>query len=127
MSALQVLLVEDNLLNRILARDVLEQDGHQVIEASTVEEGWQRIQEAKPDVVLLDVQIPGGGGEALLHRIRQNEALASVPIVAVTASAMQGDRDHLLRSGFDGYLSKPIDTRTFAGEITALVRRGRGA
>jgi CheY-like chemotaxis protein len=113
---LRILLVEDNPLNRKLARDVLEHRGHEVVEAVDVEQGWAAAGRF-PDVVLLDVQIPGGGGEALLRRIRGAPGVAALPVVAVTAFAMEGDRERFLALGFDGYLSKPIDTRTFAATV----------
>jgi two-component system cell cycle response regulator DivK len=126
---LRILLVEDNPLNRRLARDVLEHRGHEVVEAVDVERGWAAAQGGTLDVVLLDVQIPGGGGELLLRRIRASSALAALPVVAVTAFAMEGDRERFLAMGFDSYLSKPIDTRTFGATVEGLVtahRRIRG-
>jgi len=120
-SRLRILLVEDNALNRRLARDVLEHRGHAVVEAVDVEQGWTTAQGAHLDVVLLDVQIPGGGGEALLRRIRETAEVAALPVVAVTAFAMEGDRERFLAMGFDSYLSKPIDTRTFAAAVEDLV------
>jgi len=122
-SRLRILLVEDNPLNRGLARDVLEHHGHQVFEAVDVEQGWAMSQRCPLDVVLLDVQIPGGGGAELLRRIRHAPDLAAVPVVAVTAFAMEGDRERFLQAGFDGYLSKPIDTRAFAATVEAFARK----
>lgn len=122
MSALAVLLVEDNLLNRRLVRDLLEHHGHRVVEACTVEEAWAALQAETFDIGLLDVQIPGGGGTRLVERIRATPLLARLPLVAVTAFAMDGDREHLLAQGFDGYVSKPIDTRTFVALVASFAR-----
>jgi CheY-like chemotaxis protein len=118
-----ILLVEDNPMNRILVRDILSRRGHEVIEASSVQQGRDRLAAAVPDVVLLDIQIPGGGGEVLLLAIRAEPRLAQVPVIAFTAYAMRGDRERFLAAGFDGYLSKPIDTRKFGAEVEAYVRR----
>lgn len=112
-----ILLVEDNAKNRQLVRAILEHRGHRVREAGSVDEGRAALREELPDVVLLDIQIPGGGGESLLSEIRGEPRLAHLPVVAFTAFAMAGDRERLLRAGFDGYLSKPIDTRAFGPQV----------
>ena len=121
----RILLVEDHPLNRKLVRAVLEFRGHEIIEAGNVEQARDRLREHLFDVVLLDIQIPGGGGEAVLRTIREEPTLAELPVVAVTASAMAGDRARLLAAGCDGYISKPIDTKTFASAIEELIRKGR--
>ena len=115
-----VLVVEDHPLNRKLVRDLLENAGHTVVEAIGVEDGWARLEEQSFDFALLDIQIPGGGGEALLDRIRANEATAGLPVAAVTALAMPGDRERLLTRGFDAYASKPLDLRAFMHLIRRL-------
>jgi CheY-like chemotaxis protein len=122
----RILVVEDNALNRRLVRDVLELGGHEVHEACTVDDARALLAEATFDVVVMDIQVPGGGGLSLLREMRGQQRLAEVPVVAVTASSMHGDRERLLQAGFDGYLSKPIDTRTFAASIVAFVREERG-
>lgn len=124
MSGVRILVVEDNFLNLRLMRDLLELHGHEVIEAGSVDEGRAQLARLVPDIVLLDIGIPGGGGERLLREIRSDSNLATMPVVAVTAFAMQGDRERFLQLGFDGYLSKPIDTRTFASSIEAILSRG---
>jgi len=121
-----ILVVEDNLLNRQLLRAILQYRGHRVLEAASVDEARARLAEVRLDVVLLDVQIPGGGGEALLQTLRANPTLASVPVVAVTAAAMQGDRERLLAAGFDGYVSRPVDTRAFGPLVEEWIVHGRG-
>lgn len=117
-----VLVVEDNPLNRILVREILEHRGHVVIEAGTVDEARSRLRDRVPDLVVMDIRIPGGGGEALLREIRCDPALARLPVMAVTAQAMRGDRERLLAAGFDAYVSKPIDTRSFGETLEALFK-----
>ena len=109
----RVLLVEDSPLNRKLARDILKSRGHEVVEAVSVEDAKKKLTMMVPDVALLDVMLPGGGGEEVIKFMRTSTELKKVPIVAVTAFAMPGDREYLLASGYDGYISKPIDTRQF--------------
>ena len=125
----RILIVEDNPLNRLLIHDILELRGHQVIEAATVDEARQTLSELRPDLLLLDVQIPGGGGEAIIREVKKRDDLADLPIIAVTSLAMPGDRERLLSIGFQGYLSKPIDTRTFGAAIESYLKsedEGRG-
>ena len=118
-----ILVVEDNPLNLQLVRDILEYRGHAVEVAMTVPDARLRLQAGRPDLVLLAIQVPGGGGETLLREIRASAALADLPVIAVTALAMDGDRERLLAAGFDGYLSKPIDTRTFGPTVESFVKR----
>jgi CheY-like chemotaxis protein len=118
----RILVVEDNPLNRLLLHDILELRGHEVIEASNVDEALPLLNVAHLDLLLLDVQIPGGGGEAVVREVRKRADLAHLPIVAVTSLAMPGDRERLLGSGFQGYLSKPIDTRTFGPTVESFLR-----
>ncbi len=118
-----ILLVEDNPLNRQLVRDILIYRGHEVLEAATVSEAKLKLEQAKPDLVLLDIQIPGGGGEALFKQIRGRPELADVPVIAITAFAMPSDVARFRKLGFDAYLSKPIDTRQFASQVQALIKR----
>jgi CheY-like chemotaxis protein len=124
-----ILIVEDNPLNRLLIHDILELRGHEVVEAATVEEARRALASVRLDLLVLDVQIPGGGGEAIIREVRKRDDLNDLPIVAVTSLAMPGDRERLLSIGFQGYLSKPIDTRTFGAAIEAYLRsenEGRG-
>ncbi len=118
-----ILLVEDNPLNRQLVRDILIYRGHEVMEAATVSEAKLKLEQAKPDLVLLDIQIPGGGGEVLFKQIRGRPELADVPVIAITAFAMPSDVARFRKLGFDAYLSKPIDTRQFASQVQALIKR----
>lgn len=117
----RILLVEDNAINRQLAHDILEHAGFEIVEATNVDEGRAQLRERVPHLVVMDVQIPGGGGELLLREIRADARTAGLPVVAVTAFAMDGDRERLLAAGFNGYVSKPIDTRGFAATIASFL------
>ncbi len=118
----KILVVEDNPLNLRLVRDILEHRGHEIVTARSVPGARKRLEATLPDLVLLDIQLPGGGGEKLLEEIRGNPTLAHLPVVAVTALAMDGDRERLLRLGFDGYVRKPIDTRLFGPAIESFIK-----
>jgi CheY-like chemotaxis protein len=123
----RVLIVEDNALNRLLLHDLLELRGHEVVEAATVDEARRALDAGGLDLLLLDVQIPGGGAEAVIRHARARAELVEIPIVAVTSLAMPGDRERLLGSGFQGYLSKPIDTRTFGTIVESFLFNPEGA
>ena len=103
----RILVVEDNALNLKLIRDVLQVRGYDVVEARSGEEGVDRAHECCPDLVLMDLQLPGIDGVEALHRIRLDPLVADVPVVAVTAFAMQEDRDRALADGFDGWTPAP--------------------
>jgi CheY-like chemotaxis protein len=109
MASRQVLVVEDNEKNMKLVRDVLRATGYTTLGASTGEDAVELAQSHEPALVLMDVQLPGIDGLEALRRLRQDALTASIPILAVTAQAMSGDRERFLAAGFDGYLSKPID------------------
>lgn len=120
----RILVVEDHPLNFKLVRDILEFRGHQVEGAASVAEARAALDRARPDLVLLDIEIPGGGGVAVLVHIRATPALSDLPVIALTALAMEGDRERLLAAGFDGYLSKPIDTREFGPIVESFLGEG---
>jgi two-component system, cell cycle response regulator DivK len=107
----QVLIVEDNEKNMKLVRDVLQATGYSTLEATTGEEAVELALSQAPALVLMDVQLPGIDGVEALERMRQNERTASIPVLALTAQAMSGDRERFLEAGFDGYLAKPVDVR----------------
>lgn len=115
-----ILVIEDNLLNLELVRDVLIAAGFVVIEARAAEEGLEAAQRLRPDLVLLDIRLPGMDGYQVLDRLKKNPATASIPVVALTAQAMIGDREEALAAGFAGYIAKPINTRTLAEEVRSL-------
>jgi CheY-like chemotaxis protein len=113
----KVLIAEDNPVNRELLRELLETRGHSVTEASDGQQALKQIDESYPDILLLDLDMPILDGFATVRRIRENPAVAKLPVLAVTAYAMQGDREKVLSSGFDGYLSKPIQSRLLFEEM----------
>ena len=122
-----VLLVEDNPRNLKLARDVLEFGGFVVITATTGEDGVEQARAILPDVILMDLQLPGIDGYAALELIRAHEPTAHIPVVAVTAFAMGRDRERVRASGFSGYLEKPISVREFPAQVRRhLPRRADG-
>ncbi|MEW1952875.1 response regulator [Terrabacter sp. NPDC080008] len=112
-----VLLVEDNPRNLKLARDVLEYAGFSVVVAATGEQGVDQARETLPDVILMDLQLPGIDGFAALELLHGDEATAHIPVVALTAFAMRRDRERALASGFAGYLEKPISVREFPAQV----------
>jgi two-component system cell cycle response regulator DivK len=105
----QILVVEDNEKNMKLLRDVLRATGHEVLEASTGERALALAREQSPDLVLMDIQLPDMNGVEALAQLRSDPRTASLPVLAVTAQAMKGDRERFIGEGFDAYLSKPID------------------
>jgi CheY-like chemotaxis protein len=116
-----ILVVEDNDLNLRLVRDVLEHAGFVVVEAHSGEEGVDLAHVATPDLVLMDLGLPGIDGTEALHRLRSDPATATVPVVAVTAFAMDDDRERSRRAGFDGFLSKPIDIRALPIQVRSYL------
>jgi two-component system cell cycle response regulator DivK len=116
-----ILVAEDNPVNRELLRELLEQRGYAVAEACDGQEALRMLQENRPDAVLLDIGMPILDGYAVAREIRGSPTLASLPVLAITAYAMQGDREKILRSGFDGYLSKPINAVTLMQELDRLL------
>jgi CheY-like chemotaxis protein len=119
----KVLIAEDNAVNRELLRELLEARGYAVVEACDGQEALHMIELTQPDLLLLDISMPVLDGFAVVRKIRENPRLASLPVVAVTAIAMQGDRQRILNSNFDGYLSKPVDSRSLAGELERLLSK----
>jgi two-component system, cell cycle response regulator DivK len=119
----RILVVEDNPLNLKLVRDVLEVAGYDVIEAKSGEEGLRMAQENPPDLVLMDLQLPGIDGTETLRRLRNGTLGADVPVVAVTALAMAEDKERAASAGFDGYVEKPISVRALPGQIEAFLAR----
>jgi len=109
MTARQVVVVEDNERNMKLFREVLESSGYRTLEAETGERAVALTAEHRPDLVLMDIHLPDIDGVEALRRLRADERTASVPVLALTAQAMEGDRERFLAAGFDGYLSKPVN------------------
>ena len=121
MGSATILVVEDNRLNMKLVRDVLEFAGYEVVEAGTGEEGVELALTRRPDLVLMDLQLPGIDGTEALRRIQQGAGDAMMPVVAVTASAMPSDREAAARAGFDGFLEKPINARALPAQVAAFL------
>ena len=121
----RILVVEDNALNLKLVRDVLEVAGFDVVEARSGEEGLLAAADQPPDLVLMDLQLPGIDGAETMHRLRSGSLRADVPVVAVTAFAMADDRDRAAAAGFDGYVEKPISARALPGQVYAFLAGGR--
>ena len=117
----KILVVEDDAWSLRIVRELLEMRGHEVLVAGDVPAARAQLAHA-PALVLLDIHIPGGGGELLLREIRATDATRALPVVALTASAMRGDRERFLRDGFTAYMSKPIDVATFGEKIEQLLR-----
>jgi len=112
-----ILVVEDNEANQLLASSVLERAGYRIALASTSSEARDAIRRREPDLILMDIQLPGEDGLEFTRELKSDPATAQIPVVALTALAMPGDRERSLAAGCSGYISKPIDTRTFAGEV----------
>jgi two-component system cell cycle response regulator DivK len=117
----RILVVEDNPLNLKLVRDVLQFAGYDVVEAHSGEEGLRVAEQDPPDLVLMDLQLPGIDGTETLHRMRRGPLGRDVPVVAVTAFAMAEDRERASLAGFDGYVEKPISVRELPGQIEAFL------
>ena len=117
-----VLIVEDNEKNRKLVRDVLTFKGYQIIEAETGEDGVRLARERQPRLVLMDIQLPGIDGIEALRRLRADDVTRGIPVLAVTASAMDRDRQKIMAAGFDGYQSKPLNVKEFMAAVEAILR-----
>ena len=123
MTARRILVVEDNPLNLKLVRDVLQFAGYDVVEAQSGEDGLRAAQQDPPDLVLMDLQLPGIDGTETLRRLRESSLGRDVPVVAVTAFAMAEDRERACMAGFDGFIEKPISARDLPATIEAFLER----
>jgi two-component system, cell cycle response regulator DivK len=119
---IKILIAEDNAVNRELLRELLESHGYTVHEARDGQEALQMIEQTPPDLLLLDIGMPVLDGFAVVRKIREDPRLVSLPVVAVTAYAMQGDREKIMNSKFDGYLSKPVNSRSLVEELERLLK-----
>ena len=122
-----ILIVEDNEKNMKLTRDLLQIKGYRVLSAGTAEEGVKLARTQRPDVVLMDVQLPGMDGFAALKMLRDDAATAMLMVVAFTASVMKEDVARIHLSGFDAYVPKPINVREFPGQIAALCAQSKAS
>jgi two-component system cell cycle response regulator DivK len=118
-----ILIVEDNDKNLKLQRDVLRFHGFDTIEATNAEDGVALARERHPQLVLMDIQLPGMDGVSALQKLRQDSVTASIPVVAVTASVMKEDRKRFESAGFDGFITKPISVKTFPDQVRGYIRR----
>ena len=116
-----VLIIEDNEKNRKLVRDVLQVKGYRTIETETAEEGLKLASEQPLALILMDIQLPGMDGITALKQLKAEAKTKSIPVIAVTASAMTYNRQTMLAEGFDGYQSKPISVKDFLGEIERVL------
>jgi len=117
----KILVVDDDARNLRLAATVLEQAGHEVLSAEGGAEGIEAALAHAPDLVLMDVQMPGVDGVAALRRLRADPRTAPLKVAAFTGLAMKGDRERLIKEGFDGYLEKPIRYKEFLASVAALL------
>jgi CheY-like chemotaxis protein len=116
-----ILVVEDNALNLKLVRDVLTYAGYDVRAARTAEDGIRLAVADPPDLVLMDIDLPGMDGMEALRRLRDDPRTGMVPVAAVTALAMAADRERVMHAGFDGFLEKPISVRDLPGQVRELL------
>ena len=121
-----ILLVDDSLPNLKLTRFLLMEEGFEVRTAENAEQALQALETNLPDIILMDIQMPGMDGLALTRHLRRDGSLRNVPIVALTASAINGDEEIARAAGCDGYITKPIDTRTFVGLVRDYAGTGSG-
>jgi two-component system cell cycle response regulator DivK len=120
-----ILIVEDNEKNMKLVRDVLQVKGYATLEAGTAEDGLVMAAQRKPDLILMDIQLPGMSGIDALRLLRADPATAPIPVIAVTASVMQQDRKHITEAGFDAYLGKPLDLKEFLAMVSRILESSR--
>ena len=122
-----ILIVEDNEKNLKLVRDVLQVKGFSTLEAGTAEDGILLAREHKPDLILMDIHLPGISGIEALKVLRAEAATAGIPVIAVTASVMQQDRKQITEAGFDAYVGKPINLKEFLDAVRAALERKEAA
>jgi two-component system, cell cycle response regulator DivK len=118
----KILLIEDNPQNRYLAKFLLEQRGHEVVQAESGPQGLELAARICPDLILLDIQLPGMDGYAVARALKSDPQLQRIPIVAVTSYAMVGDREKSISAGAEGYIEKPINPETFVAEVEQFLR-----
>jgi CheY-like chemotaxis protein len=117
-----ILIIEDNEKNRKLCRDVLRAKGYRTIESETAEEGLDLARKESPAMILMDIQLPGMDGVTAMKQLKADAQTKSIPIIAITASAMTNTRQAMLGEGFDGYQTKPVSLRDFIAEVERVLR-----
>ena len=125
MDSAKVLYIEDNVENRTLVKRVLEVEGYVVLEADDGIDGLRVAREEAPDLILIDINLPEVDGYEVTTRLRQMEGMNNIPIVALTANVLKGDRERSLDAGCDGYIQKPIDVDLLPAQIAAFLRQAR--
>ncbi len=118
-----VLYIEDTFENRVLIRRILQADGFTVLEAESAHHAFQVLETETPDLILMDINMPDMDGYTLTQRLREIPRLAHIPIIALTANVMRGDRERTLEAGCDGYIQKPIDVDTFSDQLNRFLER----
>ena len=121
-----ILYIEDNCDNRLLVRRVLEAEGYRVIEAEDGLAGMDFVQSETPDLVLMDINLPELDGYEVTKRLKKSPAMAEVPVIAMTANVMKGDREKTIAAGCDGYIPKPIDIDSLPNQIAKFLRKKNG-
>jgi two-component system cell cycle response regulator DivK len=125
MSGPKILYIEDNVENRVLVKRVLEVEGYVVLEADDGPSGMRIAKQEVPDLILMDINLPEVDGYEMTARLRQVPSLVGVPIVALTAYVLKGDRERSLEAGCDGYIQKPVDVDLLPTQIAAFLREAR--
>jgi two-component system cell cycle response regulator DivK len=120
-----ILYIEDNFDNRLLVRRVLEAEGYRVIEAEDGVQGLDYLQSETPDLVLMDINLPEMDGYEMTKRLKQLPSMMKVPVIAMTANVMKGDREKTIAAGCDGYIPKPIDIDALPVQIARFLRKGK--
>nr|WP_290665466.1 response regulator [Ardenticatena sp.] len=125
MAKARILYIEDNLANRELVKRILEIEGYEVLEAEDGYAGYEAALSLEPDLILMDINLPEIDGLTLTTRLRQHEHLRDVPIIALTANVMKGDREKTLAAGCDGYIRKPVDVDELPIEVERFLKLSR--
>ncbi|UCE40876.1 MAG: response regulator [Candidatus Aminicenantes bacterium] len=123
MAGEKILIIEDNPMNMELTTDLLKVSGYVIIQAETAEEGIAMAREQLPDLIIMDIGLPVMDGLSAVEILKKDEKTKDIPILALTSYAMKGDREKILEAGCEGYLAKPIDTRKFADEVRAILKK----
>lgn len=119
----RVILVEDNEMNARLLQHVLGRDGFEVTVFNSAEDAVARTANEKPDIILMDIQLPGMDGLEAARRIKADPATSTIPIIAITAHAMSGDRERIIEAGCEGYIAKPLNTREIPDQIRSYLKQ----
>lgn len=120
-----ILYIEDNFDNRLLVRRVLEAEGYRVVEAEDGVQCLDYLRSQTPDLVLMDINLPEVDGYEMTKRLKQLPSMTKVPVIAMTANVMKGDREKTIAAGCDGYIPKPIDIDALPGQIAKFLRKGK--